>query len=172
MEHINNGEIFKIGDIELIKVAEADGAIIAVTKDSVFNSEFGENNNFADSEILKKLNTEFLPKITAIVGEENVIEFDTDLTTLDGLKTFGKITSKISLPTLDFYREHVATFDKYKLDDWWWLATPWSAVPHYNSSCILCVSPRGDIGIDNFSSDCGVRPILHFSSSIFVSNEE
>lgn len=149
INNVNNGEIFKIGDVEFIKFAEADGIITAVTKDTVFSSKFGENNNLVESKIIDRLTTEFLPKITAIVGEENVVEFDTDLTTLDGVKTFGKMTSKISLPTLDFYREHTEIFDKYKLDDRWWIATALSAYPHYNSSCVLCVSPSGDI--DDYS---------------------
>ena len=172
MEHINNGEIFNIGDIEFIKVTEADGVVTAVTKDTVFDAVFGKNNNFAKSNILKRLTKEFLPKITAIVGEENVVEFDTDLTTLDGVKTFGKVTSKISFPTLDFYREHTDIFDKHKVNDWWWLATAWSAKPHYGSSCVLCVSPSGDIGDGDYCHDNGVRPLLRFSSSIFVSCDE
>ena len=172
MEYINNGEIFKIGDVEFIKFAEEDGIITAVTKDTVFSSEFGKNNNLVESKIIDRLTAEFLPKITAVIGEENVIEFDTDLTTLDGVTTFGKMTSKISLPTLDFYREHTEIFDKYKLDNWWWLATAWSAYPHYNSSCALCVSPLGNVYDINYYYWNGVRPFLRFSSSIFVSRDE
>lgn len=168
---VENGEIFKIGDIEFIKFSDIDGVTTAVTKDTVFDSEFGSNNNLAKSEIIEKLAEEFLPKIAEIVGEENILDITTDLTALDGVKTFGKMISKISLPTLDFYRENVEMFDKYKLDKWWWLATPWSAYPHYESSCILCVSPRGDIYGNGYGNYGGVRPFLRFSSSIFVSDE-
>ena len=172
MEHINNGEIFKIGDIEFIKVVEADDVITAVTKDTVFDMAFGKSANFAESKILKKLKKEFLTKITAITGEENVVEFDTELTTVDGVKSYGKVTSKISLPTLDFYREHAEILDKYKLNTWWWLATAWSAEPHYNSSCVLCVSPHGSVDYCSCVNGLGVRPLLRFPSSIFVSCDE
>ena len=166
------GETFKIGDIEFIKFIDKDGVTMAMTKEAVFKSDFGENNNLADSKILERLESEFLPKIIAEIGEENILDFETDLTTLDGVKTYGKITSKVSLPTLDFYREHTEIFDKYKLDSWYWLATPWSALPHYDSSSILCVAPSGIIGNYNYDDNGGVRPILHFKSSIFNSCEE
>ena len=164
---VENGETFKIGDIEFIKFTDIDGVTTAMTKEAVFKSDFGDNNNLADSKILDRLESEFLPKIIAAVGEENILDFDTDLTTLDGVKTYGKITSKASLPTLDFYREHIEIFDKFKLDDWYWLATPWSALPHYDSSLVLCVAPSGNFYDYGCNGHSGVRPILHFKSSIF-----
>ena len=82
------------------------------------------------------------------------------------------MTSKISLPTLDFYRENVEIFDKHKLDEWWWLATPESAQPHGNPFWTLCVSPSGIIFSDLYDFDIGVRPFLYFVSSISVSCEE
>lgn len=168
---VPDAETFKIADIEWIKICEMDGTVFAVAKDSLCNMEFGKNNNnFAESNVLKKLQKEVLPKIEAAIGADNILEFETDLTTLDGVKSYGKITSKISLPTLDFYRQYTDIFDKYKLDKWWWLATPWSASPHYDSSCVLCVAPFGHVGNFNYvNCNYGVRPFCIFKSSIFVS---
>lgn len=172
LSKVENGETFKIGDIEFIKFTDIDGVTTAVTKEAVFNSDYGNNNNLANRKILDRLEKEFMPKITAAVGEENILDFETDLTTLDGVKTYGKITSKVSLPTLDFYREHTEIFDKYKLGGWYWLATPLSALPHYDSACILCVAPSGFISNGFYDFNYGVRPILHFKSSIFDSCED
>lgn len=169
---VENGETFKIDGIEFIKFTNIDGVTTVMTKEAVFKSDFGNNNNLANMKIIKRLEKEFVPKIIAAVGEENILNFETDLITLDGVKTYGKITSKVSLPTLDFYREHTDIFDKYKLDSWYWLATPWSALPHYDSSCILCVAPSGCICNGYCNGNRGVRPILHFKSSIFDSCEE
>lgn len=168
LSEIERGETFEIGNIEFIKFSEENGETIAIAKDIVFHSLFGENNRFDESDILKELKEKFLPGIAQEIGEENILEFETDLTTLDGVKTFGVMRSKISLPTLDFYRKYVDIFDRYKLDDWYWLATPWSAKPHYESSCILCVSPSGRI-YDFYDYVNGVRPFLRFVSSISVS---
>lgn len=166
------GQTFKIGDVTYIKFADKDGVTTAVAKDIVFNSEFGENNNFAKSKVFEKLNNEFLPKIAEIIGFENICNVTTDLTTLDGLKPYEAMTSKISLPTLDFYRENVEIFDKYKIDKWWWLATPESAKPHDDPNWIACVSPSGCINYVSFNDFSGVRPLLNFVSSIFVSYED
>lgn len=167
------GDVFKINDIEFIKMSEKDGVVEAVTKNIVFKSEFGTDNNFANSTVLKKLTTEFLPKLIDIVGEENIVEFETDLTTLDGLKPYPKMLSKVSLPTFDFYRKNVEIFDKHKVNSWWWLATADSAKPHYEPVWVVCVSPRGDFDNGNCGNDyIGVRPFLNFVSEIFVSFEE
>ena len=158
LAEIKNGETFRVGDIEFIKFTDKDGATTAVTKDVVFRSVFGKNNNLANMKIINRLKKEFLPSIIVAIGEENILDVETDLTTLDGLKILGTITSKVSLPTLDFYRENVEIFDEYKLDTWFWLATAWSTLPHYDSSLVLCVAPSGNINNNYYNNNNGVRP--------------
>lgn len=172
LSDVEIGQTFKIGDVTYIKFADKDGVTVAVTKDIIFKSKFGKNNNFAKSKVFEKLNNEFLPKVAEIIGFENICNFTTDLITLDGLKPYEPITSKISLPTLDFYRENVEIFDKYKLDEWWWLATPESAKPHDDPDWIVCVSPSGYVRNLNYYNYFGVRPFLNFVSSISVSYED
>lgn len=169
---IKTGEIFKIGDFEFIKFSDENGEVVAVAKDTLFRSEFGKNNNLAGSAIIERLEKEVLPALFDAIGEENIIEHEVDLTSLDGLKTYGSMKSKISIPTFDFYRANVAIFDKYKIDKWWWLATPDTTPEHYNANWCACVSPDGYIYYDSVNYDYGVRPFLKFVSSIFVSIEE
>ena len=172
LSNIQTENTFSIADIEFIKFSDEDGITTAVANEPVFNSRFGKNNNFAESDVLKKLEEEVLPKIADAVGIENICDITTDLTTLDGLKVYGEITSKISLPTFDFYRANVHIFDKYNPGRWWWLATADSAKPHYDPIWAFCVSPDGNLYYGGYYSDNGVRPILRFLSSIFVSCEE
>ena len=173
LSNIKDGSTFKIGDVEFIKFFDVDGVTTAVTKDIIFNSTFGKNNNnFAQSIILKSLNDKFLPKIIEVIGEENICDITTDLTTLDGLKPYQELVSKISLPTFDFYRANVEIFDRYPVNKWWWLATPDTANPHYNPIWVTCVAPSGNILNDNYDFNFGVRPFLRFVSSISVSSEE
>lgn len=84
------GKIFKVGDIEFIKFCDVNGGTFAVTKDSLYDSKFGENNNFSTSKVFDKLNTEFVSKIENVIGVDNILEFETDLLSLDGLDTHGK----------------------------------------------------------------------------------
>lgn len=173
LSEVKAGKKFSIGTREYIKLSGDDKQTICIAKDCVFDSTYGSNNNFAESKILKRLNEEILPEIEAAVGQENILEFETDLTSLDGLKTYGTMTNKISIPTFDMYRNNVAVFDEYKIDDWWWLATPDSTPEHTNGNWCVCVSPSGIINC-NFSyyNFNGVRPFLLFVSSISVSCEE
>lgn len=168
LSEIKKADTFTINNTEFIKILEKDNEVIAVTKNILFDSEFGENNNLNESYIIEKLQ-DFLADIEKAVGAENVIEFETDLTTLDGLKPYPPLKSKISLPTLDFYRENVEVFDKYNPGKWWWLATPDSAPPHGSENWILCVAPSGTFRSNDFYGYFGVRPVLRFQSSILVS---
>ena len=164
--------VFTVADIDFIKFPEKDGIVPVVAKDLICDMEFGESNNFTESDVLKHLQDKVLPKIEKEIGTENIVEFETDLLSLEGLDTYGKVKSRISLPTFDFYRENVRLFDKYNPGKWWWLATPDSTTEHDEKSWVCCVSPRGLMGISHFFNCLGVRPFLFFVSSIFDSCED
>lgn len=166
------GETFRVGGMEFIKFPGVNGETPVVMKGIAFKSRFGNNNDFRESDVLKTLEAEYLPKLIEAIGEENICTIKTDLTTLDGLKTYGVMESLVSLPTLDFYREHVDIFDKYNPGTWWWLASPESAPPHDEPYWTLCVSPSGFIYGDGCGGDFGVRPFYILKSSIFESFEE
>lgn len=166
------GAIFKIGTREFISFGEENGGVYAVLKESAATSQFGKNNNFAESKILEQLTKDFLPEIENIVGAENVLEFETDLLSLDGSAQYGVIMSRISLPTFDFYRKNRAIFEQHKLDEWWWLSTP-DSTPEWNTNYYVnVVSPSGIIYYYCCDYYYGVRPFLSFKSSIFVSCDE
>lgn len=168
LSDIEIGQTFKIGDVTYIKFADKDGVTTAVTKDAIFTSKFGDNNNFAESTVFEKLNNEFLPKIAEEIGLENICDITTDLTTQDGLKPYAPLTSKISLPTLDFYRANVVIFDKYRMNNYWWMSTPESAEPHSDPKWILGVAPSGCIGSNSCVCDYGVRPFCILKSDVLV----
>lgn len=170
--NVKDGETFQIGGMEFIKFPSVGGQTPAVMKDIAFRSRFGDNNDLRSSDVLRKMETDILPKIIEAVGLENLCTIKTDLTTLDGLKPYGTMESLISLPTLDFYRANIDIFDQHKPGCWWWLATPETAKPHDDPDYVLCVSPSGYI----LNSLCslvsrGVRPFCIFESSIFESSE-
>ena len=169
LAEIKIGETFKVADIEFIKFADENGHTVAVSKKSVFDSRFGENNNFAESVVKSRLESEILPKIEKAVGTENIVEHEVDLLSLDGDDKWGKVKCKISIPTFDFYRHNVKIFDKYKFDEWWWLATPETTAKHYNDWWTVCVSPHGRFYGNCYDNSGAVRPFCIVKSSIFVS---
>ena len=164
------GELFKIGKQEFICFGKYQGGIAAVSKEILFSSRYGDDNNFAKSKILERLQKEYLPEIEREIGAENVLEFETDLISLDGSRKHGILKSKVSLPTFDFYRTNRSVFEKYKLNEWIWLATPWETSEYTDDDWGVCVSPRGDIRIGRYYfGGCGVRPFLILKSDIFGS---
>lgn len=173
LSEVGVGEVFKVAGIEFIKFYDDNENTVAVAKNLLFDSEFGGNNNFAESKILNRLQEEVLAKIEKEVGAKNIVEHEVDLLSMDGSDKWEKVKTKISLPTFDFYRKHVKIFDKHKVKSWWWLATPETTTDHYtNDSFVSCVSPYGGLNDINGSYlSIGVRPFLFFVSSISVSCE-
>ncbi len=170
--NIQDGQVFEIAGIEFIKFPATAEGVPVVAKNLQKSMSFGDNNDLRSSKVLAWLQEGFLPKIVAAIGEENLVQFKTDLTTLDGQKKYGAIEAKISLPTLDFYRANAEIFRENPAKDWWWLATAESCEPCGTDSWTLCVAPSGNIsGSGDRCNDYGVRPFLILKSSIFGSLE-
>ena len=166
-----DGKIAHIGEYEfiVIKTDEKLGTTELLMRDKLGEDmQFGSNNDFRTSEIKKRLDN-FADEISAIIGEENLVEHIVDLTADDGLKCYGTIKAKMSLFTANMVRENVEILDEFKLDDYWWTCTPYSTPKHENASWIKCVSALGSMSLDNCVSDRGVRPFCIVKSSIFVS---
>ena len=164
------GDTVKIGDHEMIVLEHLDGTTFLLRKDLLKKrQEFGESNLYVGSYV-DVLCQEFGAEIAAIVGDENIALHELDLTADDGLKDYGTIQRYASLLTADRARRYVEILDKYKIDAYWCLATPYSTPTHSDSSWIKCVSPSGRINNVNYDGDCGVRPFCILNSNIFVSN--
>lgn len=169
----NPGDVVKVGVHEFVVLEHlADGTALIRKELLCDDEEFGnDNNNYAGSNV-EKICNEFATELAGIVGADNVRLHNVDLTSDDGLKDYGVIKRRVSLLTTDMYRKFVQILDKYKIDAWWWLATPYSTKTHENGNWIKCVSPSGGI-FDDYYFDIhyglGVRPFCILNSNIFVS---
>ena len=163
------GETFRIGEHDFIVLEQAEGQTAVILKGLLDETSFGSNNNYDGSNVDKACRS-FAEKLSALVGEENLLTHTVDLTSDDGLKDYGTIQRRVSSITAEMYRRFVDILDKYKPDEWWWLATPFSTEKHENSNWVKCVSPSGCINYYlYFSRDYGVRPFCILKSTIFVS---
>lgn len=160
-----------VADIEFIVLKKNNDSVICLTKDFVFEDEqFDRNsNNYANSAIRKKLNEEFLPKLIETVGAENILDIEIDLTSDDGLDDYGKVTDKVGLLTDTMYRKYNRIIEEYPVDDWWWLATPYSTPHRDYLSLVRCVYDGGTLFYYFCDYPGGVRPFCIFSSAIFES---
>lgn len=160
--------IITISGADFIKFPEENGLIPVVKLERWGSEDFGRTNNLGDSSLICELYENFLPQIEAEIGSENICQFDNDLTSLHGEKTYGTVRTRISVPTFDFYRKHKEIFDKY-IDDingYWWLSTPWTVRHRNGDQSNLCtlITSEGTVSCDRSNYGYAVRPILYIKA--------
>lgn len=167
------GELAKIGEHEYIVLDHVGEYTRLLMRDFLTTMKFGKTCDFKTSDVKDELD-KFARKLAEVVGGDNIFEHAVDLTADDGLKDYGSTTALVSLLTANLYRNYVEIIDKYKVDGWWWLATPFSTPKRGFNNAVKCVSPSG-FTVNNYGGDSssdGVRPILNFVSSIFCEEKE
>lgn len=167
-DDIKVGEIITVADTDFIVLDKTDDEVVCLTKDFVHTSTRfdSKTNNYANSSV-RELNKKFAQKLIDEIGKRGLCDATLDLTSLDGLDDYGTVTDKVGLLTVDMYRKYNRIIEKYPVDDWWCLATPWST-PHRGYTSDVCyVRIGGTVSSDGCGFNGGVRPFCIFSSSIF-----
>lgn len=161
------GDVVKISGIEWLILDKTEDVYYAITKDFIdLGMKFDPNkNDWRSSELREFLNGEFL----AGLEEDMLLEFERDLTSLDGQTEYGACTDKVSLLTVDEYRKYRKYLPNTK--KWWWLITPWSTPCNDWERAVTVVSPSGYFIRDYCFYNFGVRPFCILKSNIFVSKE-
>lgn len=164
------GDEFKLGDEVFIVMEHTDKGTKVISKEFAYEEvKFGDNSNWNTSPIRRMLNNEYFKKIAVIIGENNIISMDRDLTSLDGLDDYGTCTDKVSLLTATEYAKyHKILGLKSNYPDWWWLITPASTPSNNYARCVCCVGSYGFLNWNGCDFTYGVRPFLNLESSISV----
>ena len=170
LEGLGIGDTFKLVDTTW-KILDITSAGYICLADSIEERQFdSDSSNWKNSNLRDYLNEEFLEKIAAEIGLENIVPFKRDLLSLDGQTEYGKCEDKFSLLTVDEYRKYRSLIPNTK-DYWWWTCTPWSTAERGWTYSMAVVSSAGDVRCSNCDGDGGVRPVCIFSSSIFESGD-
>lgn len=124
----------------------ADGDAYVLMNDSLKISEFGSSNNYKRSDIrMDLLNGSLLYNIKKELGEGALVPIRMSLTSLDGLKDYGKIEDdELGILNLDLYRENRENIPL--INEKFWLATPDSTPSGVGSDCVLYVDSNGGVG--------------------------
>ena len=130
-----------------------------------------DSNDWRKCGLREYLNSDFLEELSEAIGEDNIIPFHRDLFSLDGQTEYGTCEDKVSLLTIDEYRQYRKLIPNTD-DFWWWMITPWSTPCNNYKKSVTVVSSSGIINNNNCSNDCGVRPFCILSSTIFESEEK
>ena len=170
LSEIPEGDTCKIGNYEFVVLHQNGDTTEIILKDLLPDDiTFGENNYY-DGSNPDNVCQEFTQALANVIGWDNILLHEVDLTSNDGLKDYLSVERRASLLTAEQYRRYVYLLDQYKPDRWWWLATPDSTATHECESWVLCVSPRGRVNYGLYNlNDFGVRPFCILKSNIFVS---
>lgn len=162
--------VIRIGNHDLVVLEHRDdGTTVLIRKEQLPELvKFGKSNNYDGSNADEKCQ-EFAQELADVIGWDNIVLYDIDLTTEDGLKGYGTIRRRASLLTIDLLRRYGEILDKFKLKFWWWLATARSTKRHDDNVCVKCVAPSGHVYGDDFDFNVnGIRPFCILKSDIFV----
>ena len=161
-------ESISIAGITWSKFAEdSEGNAYILADEKICDMEFGENNDWRESPIRKKLNEELYQKIVAELGADAVVTIQTDLFSHDGLRDYGKCNDVVSLLTYDLYRNNRENIKEF--DEWFWTCTPNSTPTGCGSGYVRCVRSDGSVDYRWCGSSGAVRPFFILKSNIFVS---
>ena len=127
---------------------------------SLFNSEFGKNNNYADSGVRERLlKNDLLNNIKEKYGD-NLVPIELDLISLNGSKEYKILKGdKIAIPTVDIlrkYKEHIPLMNK-----WYWTSTANGTNITGDDSGVQIVYSSGDVNYYYCGwFGCSVRPFF------------
>ena len=164
---MKNGAIVEIIGHKWKVLDQTEKGVMCICE-NIWDRKFDQKtNNYANSDIRKYLNTEFLKELEVAVGAENIIPFERNLISLCGLKEYGTCEDKVSLISVDEYRKYREFLPR--TGEWWWTLTPDSVASNGDELWGSVVSPSGSVCGLNCCNRYGVRPVCIFSSSIFES---
>ena len=172
LQEAEEGKLIKIGPwmIEVLK-QKVDGNTEIICKDSICDPVvFGETNDYNGC-VVDEICKLFAETLSEIIGEENVLEHDVDLTTEDGLKDYGVVRRKASVLTMDRYRQYAELLNQYRFSDLWWLATGITTKRHGSDKQVKCVTQKRYLSGDRFICDekeMNVHPFCVVKGSVVV----
>lgn len=173
-KELRNGQRFKYGGIEWVKLDDAHGGalVLAVNKQADAAFDKNDSNSWATSSLRKDLNAYKNGHFTAVflkdVNKEDLIEFERDLTTDDGMTEYGTCKDFVSLYTCNEYRKYRKLIPD--CGAWHWTITGSSLI---YSLRVRSVHSGGSLNDDiAYSGNIGVRPLCVLKSNVEVEVEE
>ena len=167
-KNLSVGDTFQLADMTWKILDITEKGYLCLADRLPEDMDFGGNNDWKESTIREYLNGEFFEQISDAVGEENIIQFERNIISLDGQTEYGTCEDKVSLISFDEYRKYRSLIPNTG-DYYWWTLTPDSTKCNDDTRLVRVVSPSGCIGSSYCSCNFGVRPVCIFSSLIFES---
>ena len=173
IKEYHQGERFIYGKKNCMVLEHMDDGTLCMVLDEDFESKFGETNNFAESELRKKLNGEYLDEwVKDGVDRASFVLMQVDLTVNDGLKGYGTCECFLAPRTCDQHRKYRYLIPNPK-GNWEWTATAYSTKANGYSLTAYQVTVAGALilSINNVYDAYGVRPLFKLNPESLVECE-
>ena len=178
LAQVRRGERFTLDGVEFVKLDCDEEATFALTADTLpercafedDDAEREDHNNFSGSLIQKHMERFFREQHSPIF--KAIVERPIDLTSMDGMTTYGKPFTVARLLTIDEFRKYRRFIPLTSKP--FWTATPWTTLrsPYSNDSGAYRISTGGTVDDDYvYGAYFAPRPALYLQSSILVSVE-
>ena len=175
---VRQGERFKLDGVEFVKLDCDEEATFVVTSDPrpeccAFEDDDAEredHNNFDGSLIQKRMERFWREQHSPIF--KAIVERPIDLTSMDGMTTYGKPFTVARLLTIDEFRKYRRFIPLTSKA--FWTATPWTTLrsPYSNADNAYIIYADGTVyNYSVYSAYVAPRPALYLQSSILVSIE-
>lgn len=163
LKDLKIGDTFKLSDIDWIILDITEKGYLCLVEKKLPNNKSAlfdySSNNWSESLLREWLGEIFLNSHKAV--KRNVIEFERDLTTLNGKRAYGTCKDFVSLLTLDEYRKY--SYLIKNISDFWWLATAVNSNTVNNpNTTIITISRLGNVCGASCMSENIVRPLCTF----------
>lgn len=163
------GERFVYGKKNCMVLEHMNDGTLCMVLDEDFESKFGETNNFAESELRKKLNGEYLDEwVTNGADRASFVLMQVDLTANDGLKDYGTCECFLAPRTCDQHRKYRYLIPNPK-GNWEWTATAYSTKANGYSLTAYQVTVAGGLSINySVNGAYGVRPLFKLNPDAVI----
>lgn len=175
---VRQGERFKLDGVEFVKLDCDEEATFVLTADTLpeccafedDDAEREDHNNF-DRSLIQKIMERFWREQHSPIFKA-IVERPIDLTSMDGMTTYGKPFTVARLLTIDEFRKYRRFIPLTSKP--FWTATPWTTLrsPTSGAGRAYLINTDGSVSDNSvYSANFAPRPALYLQSSILVSVE-
>lgn len=159
------GTRFTYGKHNCMVLDHLEQGTLCMVLDSV-KCKFGQNNNYAESELKEYLNEWYLDSwLNDGAFITDFVEMEVDLTANDGLDDYGKCRCFLAPRTCDQHRKYRKLIPNP--DELEWTVTAYSTESNKCSYVVCQVTAAGGLNGGNYVYDAGVvRPLFILNPSV------
>lgn len=167
IKEYHQGERFIYGKKNCMVLEHMDDGTLCMVLDEDFESKFGESNNFANSVLRDKLNTEYLNKwIDDGAFRADFVKMEVDLTADDGLKDYGTCECLLAPRTREQHSKYRYLIPNPTSHEW--TSTAYSTGSNGYSCVVRFVGSSGVLTVNNASYAHGVRPLFKLNPNTVI----